>query len=244
MEETVLLSSLRISVIERQALVRDALTALLSGAGLHAVIECAEPGPALAKALEARGPDVVLVGAGSVAAVLEQMPTIGESWRTIIVAAAEDTALHGKAIQQGVRGVITPDQPADVIIKAVVKVGAGEYWLTRERLVGVVSTLARVRTAGDPEKMKLMSLTPRERDIVGLVAEGLTNADVAARLSIRETTARNHLTSILDKLELSNRFQLAVYALRRGLVPLPQQSATLSLSGLENAVPVRHRVVR
>jgi hypothetical protein len=60
-----------------------------------------------------------------------------------------------------------------------------------------------------------------------LITEGLTNQDVAARLSIRETTARNHLTSILDKLQLKDRFQLVVYAFRRGLVRYPQPSLWL-----------------
>jgi DNA-binding NarL/FixJ family response regulator len=236
---------LRVSVIEHQPLLRDALTALLNSAGMHAVAEPSEPGVELSRALTARAPDVVFLGPGSAAAVLQQMPALCQTWRAIMIARADDGELQSTAIQQGVRGIVTQEQPSDIVIKAVLKVGAGEYWLARERMAGVVTTLTRVRTQGDPEKLKLMSLTPRERDIVALVAEGLANAEIATRLSIRETTARNHLTSILDKLELSNRFQLAVYALRRGLVTLPPHSS-LHLTGLDDAgaTPQRQRGAR
>src|SRR5206468_9289203 len=86
----------------------------------------------------------------------------------------------------------------------------------------LVNRLTRNRTEEDPDAAKIGSLTAREREIVTLVTEGLKNKDVAVRLSISEATARNHLTSILDKLALSNRFQLAVYAFRKGLVSYPQ----------------------
>src|SRR5688572_6523831 len=115
-------------------LVRDGFTALLNNAGYHAVAEATDAGPELSSALAARSPDVVLIGPGSAASVLEQIPNVGETWRTIIVAPAHDAALQSAAIQQGVRGIVTPDQSGDIILKAVHKVGAGEYWLTRERL--------------------------------------------------------------------------------------------------------------
>ena len=84
-----------------------------------------------------------------------------------------------------------------------------------------------------------MSLTPRERQIVALVTEGLTNKDIAERLFISEATARNHLTSILDKLDLTDRFQLTVYAFRRGLVLCPQTPAMVRLAA---TMTMPHRV--
>lgn len=78
--------------------------------------------------------------------------------------------------------------------------------------------------------MKVESLTPRERQILMLVTEGLTNREIAERLFISEATARNHLTSILDKLDVTDRFQLTVYALRHGLVLCPQTPAMLRMA--------------
>src|SRR5438046_10382674 len=89
----------------------------------------------------------------------------------------------------------------------------------------VVNRLTRRRYEADPELAKIDSLTPRERQIVALVAEGLRNKDLAERLGISEATARNHLTSILDKLQLADRFHLAAYAYRRGLGSWRQTSA-------------------
>jgi DNA-binding NarL/FixJ family response regulator len=97
-----------------------------------------------------------------------------------------------------------------------------ELWLDRAQTADVVNRLTNTHSKDDPEARKMASLTPRERQIVALVAEGLKNRAIAERLSISEATARNHLTSILDKLELSNRFQLAVFAFRQGLISCPQ----------------------
>jgi DNA-binding NarL/FixJ family response regulator len=85
---------------------------------------------------------------------------------------------------------------------------------------------ARRRQSQDVEATKIATLTGGERQIIGLVAEGLKNAAIAERLFISEATVRNHLTSILDKLGLSDRFELAVYAFRRSLVRYPHSSAT------------------
>ena len=82
--------------------------------------------------------------------------------------------------------------------------------------------LVKGREPKDRELVKIESLTRREREIVALVTEGLRNKQIAERLFISEATVRNHLTSILDKLELGDRFDLAVYAFRRGMVSYPQ----------------------
>jgi DNA-binding CsgD family transcriptional regulator len=75
-----------------------------------------------------------------------------------------------------------------------------------------------MRRRDEPEAPKIRSLTKREREIVLLIGEGLRNVAIANQLFISEATVRNHLTSILSKLELSDRFELAVYAFRHGLV--------------------------
>ena len=82
--------------------------------------------------------------------------------------------------------------------------------------------MARRRRAEDVEGAKIDALTKREHEVIALVGEGLKNAAIAERLFISEATVRNHLTSIFDKLDLSDRFELAVYAFRHGLVQPPQ----------------------
>ena len=119
-------------------------------------------------------------------------------------------------------------QSAQVLVKAVQKVHAGELWLDRAQMARVVKCLTRRRPEPEPEASRIASLTARERQIVELVTEGLRNKDIGERLFISESTARNHLTSILDKLGLTDRFQLAVYAFRRGLVLCPPAAPLLA----------------
>jgi DNA-binding NarL/FixJ family response regulator len=237
-------SPIRVSVIDQEALLREAFASVLEGAGFDTAGETADVGAPLTQALAARKPDVVVVGPGTVPSVLALLPVLFDQWPTIIITAPGDQLAQTSAIQLGVRGIVTTERSANAVVQAVLKVHAGEYWLDRARMAGLMTSLRRTRGSPDPETMKVTSLTPRERDIVALVAEGLTNADVAARLSIRESTARNHLTSILDKLELPNRFQLAVYSLRRGLVALPQQSSQLRLSTIDEEPAARQSGAR
>jgi DNA-binding NarL/FixJ family response regulator len=104
--------------------------------------------------------------------------------------------------------------------RAIRTVHSGELWLDR---VTATTVLIRRRRAyqGDEETAKAATLTTREREIVALVADGLTNASIGERLFISPITVRNHLTSILGKIGVADRFQLAVYAFKRGLVLCP-----------------------
>lgn len=153
--------------------------------------------------------------------------------RVLVFAAPGDDALHRRAIEMGASGVVSKDEAASVLARAIQRVHAGELWLDRGRTAAALS-LAR-RRSRDPEAVKIESLTRREREIVGLVSQGLRNASIADRLSISEATVRNHLTSILSKLELSNRFDLAVYAFRHDLVTEPE---SVPLNGRPAGRPV------
>src|SRR6266508_4124679 len=74
----------------------------------------------------------------------------------------------------------------------------------------------------DPQAAKIARLTPREREVIGLIGEGLYNKDIAERLSISMATVSHHLTSIFDKLGVANRFDLVIYAYRHGLAESPR----------------------
>ncbi|HWP41952.1 MAG TPA: response regulator transcription factor, partial [Blastocatellia bacterium] len=90
-------------------------------------------------------------------------------------------------------------------------------------MAGVLSEMVRASKPkeADPESSKIASLTEREREVVALVGEGLKNKQIADRLFISETTVRHHLTSIFDKLGVSDRVELLIYAYRHGLADPP-----------------------
>ena len=212
---------IRLVLVEPQRLIREALQALLDKTHGISIVGDAGAAQEAREIVDAHHPDVVLLamdGWGEREVTLrDALPWLSERTRTLVVTSDIDPNLHARAIQLGAMGIVLKTQSAQSLVKAVQKVHAGELWLDRAQTASLVNRLTRNRTEEDPDATKIGSLTAREREVVTLVTEGLKNKDVAVRLSISEATARNHLTSILDKLALSNRFQLAVYAFRRGL---------------------------
>jgi two-component system, NarL family, nitrate/nitrite response regulator NarL len=234
---------------EPQRLIRGALRALLETHRIIVVGESSDA-PELLTVIKTQQPDVALIAIDGWGehdfALLEELPSVAGRARTLVLTGEVDRGLHARAIELGAMGLVLKTQPAEVLVKAVQKVYAGELWLDRAQIATIVNrlTLNRSDTDADPEATRIESLTPRERQIVALVTEGLTNKDVAERLFISEATARNHLTSILDKLGLANRFQLAVYAFRRGLVFCPQTPAMLRSSRMLATAEARRRLAR
>jgi len=223
---------IRVVLAEPLRLIRDALCALLESQGMT-VVGGLNDTPDLLLLIEQQQPHVMLItldgwGDDDVA-LLRNLPTVAERVPTLVLTAEFDNELHAHVIELGVMGCVVKTQPAELLVKAIRKVSAGELWLDRARTATILSHLARkrVRLDDDPDAMRIESLTRRERQIVALVTEGLKNSHIAERLSISEATVRNHMTSILDKLGVSDRFELAVYAFRRALVPCPQTPAKL-----------------
>jgi DNA-binding NarL/FixJ family response regulator len=116
---------------------------------------------------------------------------------------------------------VLKDQAAEVVIKAIEKVHRGEVWLDRTLTASVLSERTREARDQQEDLARIASLTEREREIVALVCQGLRNKQIAEKLFISAATVRNHLTSVLSKLELSNRVELAMYAYRQRLAKPP-----------------------
>ena len=117
-------------------------------------------------------------------------------------------------------GLVLKEQGAEVLIAAIEKVHSGEAWLARSRTASVLSGVSR-SSPNNEEALKIESLTKREREIIALTAQGFKRSQIAEKLFISDSTVRNHLTSILSKLELSDRFEVVFYAYRHGLSKPP-----------------------
>jgi DNA-binding NarL/FixJ family response regulator len=120
--------------------------------------------------------------------------------------------------------VVLKENGPGELLNAIEKVyRTGEYWLERgaaNRLLGKKTARASEQQV-DPEAAKIAALTEREREVIALVSEGLKNKQIAERLFIQHTTVSHHLTSIFDKLGVSDRSQLMIYAYRHGLSKQP-----------------------
>ncbi len=141
----------------------------------------------------------------------------------LIVTGSDSIEAHRQAVLVGARGIVQKSQPAALILKAIEKVAAGELWLDRALTGEVFAHLTGKRPAPpvDPVQQRIASLTPREREIVLRLAAhpGTPIKRVAQQLHISESTLRNHLTSVYEKLAVANRLELMDLAYRHGLGP-------------------------
>jgi DNA-binding NarL/FixJ family response regulator len=193
------------------------LRRILESDRVFVVGECGQTAEAMAKMAKEQV-DVVVIDTDSADVSITAVATLAEASRGRILVFSEacDPRFCSRAIELGASGIVNKDQSPELLMRAVLKVHEGEVWLDRSKMAAVLA--AARRRDRDPEVTKIGSLTKREREIVALVGQGLKNGPIGERLFISEATVRNHLTSILSKLGLSDRFELAVYAFRHGLV--------------------------
>jgi DNA-binding NarL/FixJ family response regulator len=154
---------------------------------------------------------------------LPQLCKTSPNSRVLILTGVQGTDAHRMAIRRGAMGIVLKQQAADLLLKAIRKVHAGEVWIDRSMMSSVLSDVRNERDEeADPEAGKITSLTPREREVIALVSEGLKNKLIGERLFISETTVTHHLSSIFSKLDVSDRLELIIYAFRHGLAKVPQ----------------------
>src|SRR5213594_195266 len=158
---------------------------------------------------------------------LPDLLRIATKARILVLTTSLDFDLHLRAVRLGAVGVVPKTEPAITLFKAIRKVHTGEVWLNRSIMAAVISDL--FRDGGekpDPESAKIASLTDRELEVIGLSGEERKNKQIGERLFISEATVRHHLTSIFEKLGVSDRLELIIYAYQHGLATLPNQNAT------------------
>jgi two-component system, NarL family, nitrate/nitrite response regulator NarL len=154
--------------------------------------------------------------------LLPELLSAAPQARVVILTGMRDPEIHRRAVRLGAMGLVTKNEPTEVLLQAIAKVHAGEVWLDRRLLASVLGEITRTGKAQpvDPEALKTTTLTPREREVIVLVGQGYRNRQVAERLCIAEPTVRHHLTSIFAKLEVTDRLELVIYAYRHGLAGL------------------------
>jgi len=211
---------IRILIVDDHAIVRKGIHALLSKEqGMQVVAEAidGEEGVTQAKALK---PDVVLMdlvmpkldGIEATRQITAQVPGV----RILVLTSFATDDKVFPAIKAGALGYLLKDSGPDELIQAVRQVYRGEPTLAPPIARKVLAELAQL------PKMPLTSepLTEREMVILRLVAQGMSNGEIAEQLTIAEMTVRTHVSHILGKLHLASRTQAALYALKEGLASL------------------------
>ncbi|MED5597068.1 MULTISPECIES: response regulator transcription factor [Janthinobacterium] len=142
--------------------------------------------------------------------------------RALMFSGTRDQEMLARAVRNGARGVIGKEVAAAQVIDAIARVHRGELCLDQALLGNLLGALIKpvpAAAAADPEAARIALLTLKERKIVAMMVEGngALNKTIAQRAFISEQTLRNHLTSIYSKLDVANRLELYVYALKNGL---------------------------
>jgi len=150
---------------------------------------------------------------------LRELSKLGVQTRTIVLTAAIEREQVVEALQLGAHGIVLKHSSLDLLLKSIRCVNDGQYWVGQESVSDLIQALRRMNpsqslSAGSPD----FGLTSREKQVIALIGAGYTNKDLARKLGISEHTAKHHLTNIFDKLGVSNRLELVLYAIDHRLI--------------------------
>ena len=210
----------RILVADDHAIFRDGLRKLLDGADDVEIIGEASNGVECTKMLAKLKPDILLLDLRMPEkdglAVLEEVNFDTLGTRVIVLTAAEDDRDVVRAMRLGARGVVLKQSASDLLLKSIRKVADGEIWLDNRMTSEVIDAFKKSAEAGQRREKPLLS--DREKEIVQLVAQGFRNREIGEKLFISDQTVKNHLHNIFDKLGVSDRLELALYAIHHRLI--------------------------
>lgn len=219
----------RIVAADDHPIFREGLIRLLETRPDLRVVGAASDGDEALKLVAQLEPDLLLLDlamprmTGLMA--LQELQNKATRSRIILLTAEIDRTEIVMALQFGAHGVVLKDSASELLFDSIRTVMAGQYWVGRKRVPDLVTTL-RELSAGNPQPVRQhFGLTPRELEIVSVILGGYSNGYIAAKLSISEKTVKHHLTNIFDKLGVSNRLELALFALHHNLEVAPAAPA-------------------
>ncbi len=222
-------AKIRVVIADDHPIVRDGLRKLLSLEQDIDVVGEAADGQELLDHMDSWRPDVILLDLrmpntdGLTA--LQTLSSTKNPAKVIILTASEDKNEFVQAMKLGCAGIVLKQTSGELIVKSIHKVHAGEIWLDAHTTAAVMRQFATAEAAaaaaGGTRGRERAPLSTREREIVALVAQGYKNKEMAEKMFISEQTVKNHLHNIFDKLGVSDRLELALYAIHKGL-HLPQ----------------------
>jgi DNA-binding NarL/FixJ family response regulator len=218
-------------VVDDDALMRAGLRGVLASDDAIAVVgEAADGVEAVARAAALR-PDVVLMdvrmpGLDGISATRDVLAA-SDGVRVLILTTFEQDDYVFGALRAGASGFLLKRARPEELLAAVHAVAAGDSLLSPSVTRTVIDRFARTApddgAGGDTEPAALDELTPREREVLELLARGLSNAEIAAALVIEESTVKTHVKRVLTKLRLRDRVQAVIYAYESGLArPAPR----------------------
>jgi len=219
-------ATVRIVIADDHPIVRDGLKKLLLLEDDFEIVGEAGDGREVLEKVQALDPDVLLLDLRMPnldgLSALQALQQTNKRTRVIVLTASEDKNEFVQAMKLGCSGIVLKQTAPDLIVKSIRKVNSGEIWLDSHTTAAVMRQFSTGQegSGGQSSGGKSRERSPlsaREREIVALVAQGYKNKEMAEKMFISEQTVKNHLHNIFDKLGVSDRLELALYAIHKGL---------------------------
>ncbi len=216
-------SPVRVIVADDHPVVRIGVRNVLAAHGYFTVVAEAENGAqALAQSVELR-PDILLLdvqmpntaGAETIRQVCVRSPETG----VVLLTGAIESEPLAEAFNSGARGIVLKSALTEQIAVALLAVADGYYWAQGRRIEHLAGVLAELRAQVKQEQNDRFHLTRRELEVVGLIVKGYSNRDIAKKFNLSEETVKRHLSNTFEKLGISTRLELAIFAIAHKLVP-------------------------
>lgn len=215
-------NSVRILIADDHPIFRDGLKRLLESEHDLKVIGEACDGVEAVELARRLSPEILLLDlamprrAGLEA--LRELSTETIPVRVILLTAAAEKEQIVEALQLGARGVVLKDSATQILLKSIRAVMSGEYWVGRESVSNLVQYLRTlIGSSSHAPRQRRYGLTPRELEIISAVVAGYANKEIAEHFKISEDTVKHHLSNIFDKLGVSTRLELALFAVNQSL---------------------------
>jgi two-component system nitrate/nitrite response regulator NarL len=219
--------AIRILIADDHPIFRHGVRQLLEAEPDFVVVGEAGDGTEVIEMVPRLRPDIVLLdlamprvaGMEALRELSVSPPLNGPAPKIVLLTVAIEKKQIVEALQLGAHGIVLKDAAAQLLIKALHAVIAGQYWVGRELVGDLVQYLRRITPAAPAVKSEeAPQLTKRERQIVSSIVAGMTNREIAEKLAISEDTVKHHLSRIFDKVGVSHRLELAMFAVNNALI--------------------------
>ncbi len=214
-------AAIRIAIAGDHALSRQTLRHVLEGQAGFRLVGEARDGQEAVKLARRLKPDILLLDLAisrlTGLKAFRELAQATPSLRIILLADTIEKHQVAEALHLGAHGVVLKESASEVLLKCIRTVAAGQYWVGREGVGDLVHYIRRLSPEHEDQGTAAYGLTFRELEIVEAVVDGLTNKQIAEKLSVSPDSVKRQLTKILQKLDVANRLELVLFAVQKRL---------------------------
>ena len=210
-----------ILIADAQVMFREALRSLLEREEDFCILGEVGNGREALQLANTLKPDILLLDLSmprvSGMEALRRLATVNSQARPILFVESPEKSQIVEALKLGARGILPRRTTTQMLLKCIRAVASGEYWVGHQNISDLIECIRTADPKPEPRDSNGFRLTRRELEIISAIVDGYTNKDIAKRFSISEQTVKHHLTSIFEKVGVTNRLELALFAMHQRL---------------------------